>query len=74
MIFKNKEYLVLSYSLSICFGLITLTYAIFSPWRLDSERLESDVVLRACFEGTQNQAFIKLRQDNSFELNWTGAF
>lgn len=56
----------------ICF--LTLLYTIFSPYRLDSEMLESEVDIRACYEGTQNQAYIKFRRDKTFELNWTGAF
>ncbi|MBL7935272.1 MAG: hypothetical protein JNM51_05620 [Bacteroidia bacterium] len=49
-------------------------YSIFSPYKLDSEGLESEVEFRACYEGTQNQAYIKFRHDKSFELNWTGVF
>ena len=54
--------------------LTTLTYTIFSPYRLNSEDLESKVIWRACFEGTQNQATIKFRENKTFEINWTGAF
>ena len=41
---------------------------------IDPEKLESKVVLRGCYEGTQNQAFLLFRQNNTFELNWTGVF
>jgi hypothetical protein len=51
-----------------------LGYTFFSPYQASSEQLESEVVLRACYEGTQNQATIKFRQDKTFELNWTGVF
>jgi hypothetical protein len=54
--------------------LTTLTYTVFSPYRLDSENLESVVAFRACYEGTQNQATIKFREDKTFELHWTGVF
>ena len=30
--------------------------------------------MRACYEGTQNQATLKFRGDKSFELHWTGIF
>lgn len=73
-IYRNRKRLTFKFYLPTLIALTTLTYTIFSPWRLDSERLESKVLLRACFEGTQNQAYIKLRQDKSFELNWTGVF
>ena len=73
-IFRNRKSLTFKLCLSTLIALTTLSYTIFSPWRLDSEKLESQVSLRACFEGTQNQAFIKFRQDKSFEINWTGVF
>lgn len=73
-IYRNRQNLSFTFCLPTIIALTTLTYTIFSPWRLDSESLESKVMLRACFEGTQNQAYFKLRQDKSFELNWTGVF
>lgn len=73
-IYRNRQNLSFKLYLPTIVAFTTLTYTIFSPWRLDSESLESKVVLRACFEGTQNQAYIKFREDQSFELNWTGIF
>jgi hypothetical protein len=73
-IYRNRQNLSIKFCLPTIIALTTLTYTVFSPWRLDSESLESKVLLRACFEGTQNQAYIKLRQDKLFELNWTGIF
>ncbi|MGL4631720.1 MAG: hypothetical protein ACRCVT_10985 [Leadbetterella sp.] len=37
-----------------------------------SERFESDVKFRACYEGTMNTAHIKFREDKTFEINWVG--
>jgi hypothetical protein len=73
-IIRNRNNLSFRFCLPTIIALATLAYTIFSPWRLDSENLESKVLVRACYEGTQNQAYIKLRQDKSFELNWTGVF
>ncbi len=73
-IFRNRQNLTLTLCLPTIITLTTLIYTIFSPYRLDSEKLESKVAFRACYEGTQNQAYIKFRQDKSFELNWTGVF
>lgn len=73
-ILSNKKQLSLPLFLPTLIPLITLAYTLFSPWRLDSEKLDSPVVIRACYEGTQNQAFIKIRKDKSFEINWTGVF
>lgn len=70
----NRKNLSIRLCLTTIITFITLTYTIFSPWKLDSEILESKVVLRGCFEGTQNQATIKFREDKSFELHWTGVF
>ena len=72
--FRNRQNLTLTLCLPTIITLTTLIYTIFSPYRLDSERLESKVEIRACYEGTQNQAYIKFRQDKTFELNWTGVF
>lgn len=73
-IFRNRQNLTLTLCLPTIITLTTLIYTIFSPYRLDSEKLESKVAFRACYEGTQNQAYIKFRQDKTFELNWTGVF
>ncbi|NVO31178.1 hypothetical protein [Hymenobacter lapidiphilus] len=53
---------------------LTLIYLFFSPYQFSSERLESQVMLRGCYEGTQNQATIKFRRNKTFELHWTGIF
>jgi hypothetical protein len=73
-ILHNRKHLSLPIFLPTLISLTTLAYTFFSPWRLDSDNLESPVVMRACFEGTQNQAYIKMRKDKSFEINWTGVF
>lgn len=70
----NWRNLTLAFCLPTIIALITLAYTFFSPYKLSSESLESEVEIRACYEGTQNQANIKFRQDKSFELNWTGVF
>ncbi|MES2619630.1 MAG: hypothetical protein V4615_02175 [Bacteroidota bacterium] len=54
-------------------AILTLAY-VLSPWQLSSEAMESMVEFRACYEGTQNQSFIKFRADKTFEINSTGAF
>ena len=71
---RNRQNL----NLKICFPTVicslTILYTFLSPYRLDSENLESKVEFRACYEGTQNQAYILFRKDKTFELNWTGVF
>jgi hypothetical protein len=73
-IIRNLKNLNLKFCLPTIICSITLLYTIFSPYRIDSENLESEVEYRACYEGTQNQAYILFRKDKTFELNWTGVF
>jgi hypothetical protein len=71
---RNRKNLTLKLCLPIIICSLTLLYTVFCPYRLDSENLESQVEFRACYEGTQNQAYILFRKDKTFELNWTGVF
>ncbi len=73
-IFRNRHNLTLKYCLPTVIAVTTLTYTLFSPWRLDWEEQESKVEMRACYEGTQNQSNIKFREDNTFEIHSTGVF
>ncbi|MBC7536201.1 MAG: hypothetical protein H7258_10955 [Ferruginibacter sp.] len=47
----------------------TVIYAII-PFKLDSEKLESKVILRGCYEGGNSKAFIRFRANNNFEIKW----
>jgi hypothetical protein len=69
VIFKNRNQLNWTFILPIVIYLIAIVIPIGS-----SESLESEVQFRACYEGTQNQATIKFRKDNTFELHSTGVF
>lgn len=54
---------------------IILLFAIlytFSPFKLDSEKLESKIILRGCYEGGNSNATIAFRADKSFEIKWKG--
>jgi hypothetical protein len=53
---------------------IPLWYTLLCPYSISSAPSERNVVLRACFEGTQNQATLKFYRDNSFDLHWSGVF
>ncbi|NHA06198.1 hypothetical protein G7092_20485 [Mucilaginibacter sp. HC2] len=63
-------------SLSFSYFLPVLIYILvpFGGSFIDLKKLESRIVLRGCYEGTQNQAYIVFREDHTFELNWTGVF
>lgn len=71
---RHRNELSIGSFISTIVCVLTLCYSILSPYRLDSESLESDVEFQACYEGTQNQATIKFRKDKSFELHSTGVF
>jgi hypothetical protein len=73
-IYRERRNLTFKLCLPAIIALISLTYIFFSPWHFDSESLESEVQFRACYEGTQNQSYIKFRKDKSFEINSTGVF
>jgi len=47
---------------------------IYNPLKVDLNKIYGEVIFRACFEGTQNQATFKLLENNKFELHWTGVF
>jgi hypothetical protein len=47
--------------------LTTMAYTFFSPFRLDSENFESNVLKTAYHEGTQNFSYFILREDKTFE-------
>jgi hypothetical protein len=70
IIVKNRNNLSFSFFLP---GLIYILVPILGSF-IDLEKLKSKVVLRGCYEGTQNQAYILFRENHTFELNWTGVF
>lgn len=70
----NRQNLTFMFCLPTIIALTTIVYSVFSPWQLNSEVWESKVALRACYEGTQNQSYIKFREDKSFEVHSTGVF
>ena len=62
-------------SLTLLYFLPSMIYLIVPFIPLPTpEQLESKVVLRGCYEGTQNQAYVLFKQDHSFEVHATGVF
>lgn len=57
----------LIYSYAIVDGL-------FNPFNINLEKLQSEVSIRACYEGTMNTATLKFREDRTFELQMIGFF
>jgi hypothetical protein len=71
--FRGIQNLSFQLFLPLIISTITLIYVFLCP-NFDSENLESDVAFRACYEGTQNQATLKFREDKTFEYHGTGVF
>lgn len=71
-----KQWKNLTFRLFIPILIMTLMLldGMFNPLKIDLNRLYGNVVFRACFEGTQNQATFKLLENNKFEIHWTGVF
>jgi hypothetical protein len=69
-IFKSRR----SLSFNIFLPIILYIAVILLSNFIGSEKPESKVIMRGCYAGTQNQAFLLFRQDSTFELNWTGVF
>ena len=71
-IYRNKHALTFHFCLPTIIAFGTLSYTLFSPWRLDSEVWQAKVEMTAFHEGTQNQSYINFRDDHTFEIHSTG--
>ena len=72
---KNRKTFKANHLLPTILILAILCFTFFNTLSFDIEdSLYGKVVFRACYEGTQNQATFKLRNENRFEIHWTGAF
>ncbi|MDO5664769.1 MAG: hypothetical protein Q4G63_05895 [Bacteroidia bacterium] len=71
-IYKERRNLSFQVVFPSLFALAGLAYILLWPWNFNSENLLSDIEFQACYEGTQNQSYIKFREDHSFEINSTG--
>ncbi len=70
----NIRRLTFKYCLPRIIYALPIWYTFLSPFKLSSAPSEGKVVLRACFEGTQNQATLKFYRDSTFVLLWSGVF
>lgn len=53
---------------------VLLLDGLFNPLKINLDKIYGQVVFRACYEGTQNQATLKLRKNGKFDIHWTGVF
>lgn len=64
------------------FSIIILLFAIISIFLLgdfgknkpNKSQLKKEILLKACYEGTQSQSIINFRADSTFDMNITAAF
>lgn len=54
--------------------IVVMLDVFFNPLNIDLEKIYGKVVFRACYEGTQNQATFKLRDNGGFDIHCTGVF
>lgn len=53
---------------------VLLLDGMFNPLKFNLDKIYGQVIFRACYEGTQNQATFKLRENGKFDIHWTGVF
>lgn len=71
---KQRKTLTFRLFIPIMIMTLMLLDGMFNPLKIDLNKIYGNVVFRACYEGTQNQATFKLLEKNKFEFHWTGVF
>jgi hypothetical protein len=71
---KQRENLTFKLFIPILIMTVLLLDGIYNPLKVNLDKLYGQVVFRACYEGTQNQATFKLRESGKFDIHWTGVF
>jgi len=71
---KQRKNLKLKHFVPILIMTVLLLDGLFNPLNINTEKLYGLVEFRACYEGTQNQATLKLRESGTFDIHWTGVF
>ncbi|HLP93871.1 MAG TPA: hypothetical protein VK168_07520 [Saprospiraceae bacterium] len=73
-LFFNENYKKVYAYIPIIIVPVIFAETIYNPLNIDADILYGKVVYEACFEGTQNQAKFKLRENGHFDIHWTGVF
>ena len=68
---KGRSKLKFPFYLPAIIALFGILYT-FSPYKLNSEKLEGQVILRGCYESNTNKAVIRFRTNKTFEIKWSG--
>lgn len=73
-LFFNKNYSKPIYYLPIILLPLVVFEAIKNPFKINLDNLYGNIEYKARREGTQNYATFELRENNKFEIHWTGWF
>ncbi|WP_319502593.1 hypothetical protein [uncultured Draconibacterium sp.] len=71
---KQRTNLTLKLFIPILIMTVLLLDGMFNPLKINLDKIYGQVMFRACYEGTQNQATFKLRESGKFDIHWTGVF
>jgi len=71
---KQRKNLTFKLFVPILIMTVLLLDGMFNPLKVNLDKIFGQVVFRACYEGTQNQATFKLRESGKFDIYWTGVF
>ena len=68
---KQRRVLTIKLFVPILIMTVFLLDGMYNPFKIDFDKVYGPVVFRACYEGTQNQATFKLRDNGKFDIHWT---
>jgi hypothetical protein len=71
---KQRKNLTFNLFIPILIMTLFLLDGMYNPLKVNLDKIYGQVVFRACYEGTQNQANFKLRESGKFDIHWTGVF
>jgi len=71
---KNRKGLTFKLFIPLIIMTITILDVSFNPFKIDLEKKYGKVIFIAYYEGTQNQATLKLRDNGNFDVHSTGVF
>ena len=71
-ILKKRKELSIKIFIPILILIIGITDGIFNPFKIDLDSIYGKTIFHACYEGTMNQAILKLRDNGDFAIQWSG--
>lgn len=71
---KQRKNLTFKLFVPIMIMTVLLLDGMFNPLKIDLDKVYGQIEFRACYEGTQNQATLNLRESGKFDIHSTGVF